>query len=69
MRNILVHHVVHKDKERFAGKLKSIWITYRHAIARKRARELVDEYSSKYHKAIEILEERLEDVLTFLSFP
>jgi putative transposase len=62
-------HVAHKDKEQFAGKLKTIWMTDDIEIARKRANELADEYSSKYHKAIEILEKGLEDTLTFLSFP
>jgi putative transposase len=68
IRNILVH-VAHKDKEQFAGKLKTIWMTDDIEIARKRANELADEYSSKYPKAIEILEKGLEDALTFLSFP
>ena len=68
MRNILVH-VPHKEKERFAGLLKSIWMTTEPETARQRARELADGYRKKCPKAIEILEDGLEDSLTFLSFP
>ena len=68
MRNILVH-VPHKEKERFAGLLKGIWMTADPAIAKQRARELADEYRAKCPKAIDTLEEGLEDALTFLSFP
>ena len=68
MRNILVH-VPHKEKERFANLLKGIWMTADPAIAKQRARELAEEYRAKCPKAIETLEEGLEDALTFLSFP
>ena len=68
MRNILIH-VPHKDKERFTGQLKGIWQTSDIAIARRRAKELIDEYRNKYPKAINILEEGLEDALTYLTFP
>ena len=68
MRNILVH-VPHKDKERFASLLKGIWMTTDPVIARQRAKELADEYRGKCPKAIDTLEEGLEDALTFLSFP
>ena len=68
MRNILVH-VPHKEKERFAGQLKSIWLTADLETARQRAKDLADQYRSKCPKAIETLEDGLEDSLTFLAFP
>lgn len=68
MRNILVH-VPHKEKERFAGLLKGIWMTADLETAKQRARELANEYRAKCPKAVEVLEEGLEDALTFLSFP
>jgi len=68
MRNILIH-VQHKDKKRFAGQLKGIWQSSELSIARRRVKELADEYRIKYPKAIDILEEGLEDALTYLAFP
>jgi transposase-like protein len=68
MRNILVH-VPHKEKERFAGLLKGIWLTTDLETAKRRAQELADLYRTKCPKAIETLEAGLEDALTFLSFP
>jgi len=68
MRNILVH-VPHKEKERFANQLKSIWMTTDPEVAKQRAQDLADAYRAKYPKAIETLEDGLEDALTFLSFP
>jgi putative transposase len=68
MRNILVH-VPHKEKERFASLLKSIWMTTDLETAKRRAQELAEEYRGKCPKAIQVLEEGLEDALTFLSFP
>ena len=68
MRNILVH-VPHKEKGRFAGLLKGIWLSTELETAKQRAQELADQYRAKCPKAIETLEEGLEDSLTFLSFP
>lgn len=68
MRNILVH-VPHREKERFAGLLKGIWLTTDLETAKQRAQELADLYRTKCPKAIETLEAGLEDALTFLSFP
>ncbi|MGI6695798.1 MAG: IS256 family transposase [Christensenellales bacterium] len=68
MRNVLVH-VPHKEKERFAGLLKGIWMTADPATAKQRARDLADQYREKSPKAVETLEEGLEDALTFLAFP
>ena len=68
MRNVLVH-VPHKEKERFAGLLKGIWMTADPATAKQRAGDLADQYREKCPKAVETLEEGLEDALTFLAFP
>ena len=68
MRNILVH-VPHKEKERFAGLLKGIWLTTDLETAKQRVQELADQYKEQCPKAIETLEEGLEDALTFLAFP
>jgi transposase-like protein len=68
MRNILVH-VPHKEKEHFASLLKGIWMTMDLKTTKQRAQELADEYRTKCPKAVETLEEGLEDALTFLSFP
>ena len=68
MRNILVH-VPHKEKERFASLLKGIWLTADLETAKQRAQELADQYKEKCPKAVETLEEGLEDALTFLAFP
>lgn len=38
-------------------------------VARKQAAELTDRYGRKYPKAIEVLEEGLEDSLIFFDFP
>ena len=68
MRNVLVH-VPHKEKERFASLLKGIWLTTDIKAAKQRAKDLADEYRTKCPKAIETLEDGLEDALTYLSFP
>ena len=68
MRNVLVH-VPHKEKERFASLLKGIWMTTDLETAKQRARDLADQYREKCPKAVETLEEGLEDALTFLAFP
>lgn len=62
-------HMPHKEKERFASLLKGIWLMTDPKIARQRARELASEYKAKCPRAIDTLEEGLEDALTFLSFP
>ena len=68
MRNILVH-VPHREKERFASLLKGVWMTTDLETAKQRAADLVDQYREKCPKAVETLEECLEDALTFLAFP
>ena len=56
MRNILIH-VPHKEKDRFAGLLKGIWLTADMKTAKQRAKDLADEYRTKCPKAIETLED------------
>ena len=68
MRNILVH-VPHREKERFASLLKGIWMTTDLETAKQRAVDLADQYRDKCPKAVETMEEGLEDALTFLAFP
>ena len=59
----------HKEKERFAGLLKGIWMTTDLVMVKQRAQELANQYREKCPKAIETLEKGLEDALTFLAFP
>jgi transposase-like protein len=68
MRNILAH-IPQKEKERFAAKLKEIWLAPEISAARRRAAEIVTEYGKRFPKAIAILEEGLEDSLSFYAFP
>ncbi len=68
MRNILAH-IPQKEKERFAAKLKEIWLAHDISAARRRAAEIVAEYGKRFAKAIAILEEGLEDSLSFYAFP
>ena len=68
MRNILAH-IPQRSKDTFAKELKQIWLAENIDQARKLASILADKYRSKYPKAIECLENGLEDSLTFFSFP
>jgi len=68
MRNILAH-IPQKEKESFAAKLKEIWLAPEISAARQRAAEIVAEYSKRFPKAIAVLEEGLEDSLSFYAFP
>jgi transposase-like protein len=68
MRNILVH-VPHKEKESFAGKLKLIWQAGTAEDAKALASQLAENYRSRFPNAIDILEEGLEDSLSYYSFP
>ena len=67
MRNILVH-IPHKEKESFAGHMKEIWLAPEILTARRRAADLIEKYGKRFPKAIEILEEGLEDSLAFYAF-
>lgn len=67
MRNILAH-IPAKEKESFAAQLKQIWNQPDQPSAQRYARNLMDEYETRFPKAIEILEEGLEDSLQYLSY-
>ena len=67
MRNILVH-VPQREKESFASQLKEIWSAPSAEIARRRSNELAQKYRTRFPKAIQVLEEGLEDSLAFFAF-
>jgi putative transposase len=68
MRNVLAR-IGHRDKEVFAAKLKQIWLQTGKDGARRAARELADEYGKRFPEAVAILEEGLEDSLSFYDSP
>jgi len=68
MRNILAH-IPQKEKETFASQLKEIWLAPNAAMARERAESLIERYGDRFPKAIEVLEDGLEDSLACYAFP
>ena len=68
MRDILAH-VTHKEKDAFAKQLKEIWLAPSAALARQRAEKLAETYEKRFPKAIETLDNGLEDSLSFYGFP
>jgi putative transposase len=68
MRNILAH-VSQKEKESFAAQLKEIWLAPSAEIARQRAEQISEQYGKRFPKAIELLQDGLEDSLAFYAFP
>ncbi len=68
MRNILAH-IPAKDKESFAAKLKQIWQQPDYESAKRYAELLIEEYETRFPKAIEVLENGLEDSLQYYEFP
>lgn len=68
MRNVLAH-IPQKEKEAFAAKLKEIWLAPSAELARERAEQLSEQYGKRFPKAIELLEDGLEDSLAFYAFP
>ena len=68
MRNILAH-IPQKEKESFAVQLKEIWLAPSVQLARQRAKQLSEQYGKRFPKAIELLEDGLEDSLAFYAFP
>lgn len=68
MRNILAH-IPGKEKEFFAAKLKQIWQQPDDKSARRYAKILIDEYENRFPKAIETLEDGLEESLQYYQFP
>lgn len=68
MRNILAH-VTHKEKDAFAKQLKEIWLAPTDAVSRQRAEMLAQTYQKRFPKAIDTLDNGLEDSLSFYRFP
>ena len=68
MRNILAH-IPQKEKESFAAQLKEIWLAPSLQLAQQRAKQLSEQYGKRFPKAIELLEDGLEDSLAFYAFP
>lgn len=68
MRNILAH-VPQKAKGAFAAELKEIWLAPNKELAQERAKALADRYETRFPKAIETLENGLEDSLAYYAFP
>lgn len=67
MRNILAY-VSPKEKEKFAAKLKQIWLQENKEAALAIAHLLIEEYRKRFPEAIEKLEMGLEDSLQFYHF-
>ena len=68
MRNILVY-VPQKEKKAFVAVLKEIWLAPTAEFARKRAYDVIDSYAKRCPKAVQCLEDGLEDSLAFYAFP
>ncbi len=67
MRNILAK-VPHREKKRFAERLKQIWLQPDRASAEKYAELFILEHEKKFLEAIECLRNGLEDSLQFYEF-
>jgi len=67
MRNILVR-IPHKEKKRFAERLKQIWLQPDKQSALSLASLLIKDYEKRFPEAVKCLEEGLEDSLSFMSF-
>ena len=68
MRNILAH-IPQRQKKVFASELKMIWLAPTEEIARERADALIQKYEKRFPKAIECLENGLDESLTFYGYP
>ena len=68
MRNILAH-VSHREKDAFAKQLKEIWLVPSVILARQRSEKLAETYAKRFPKAIQTLDDGLEDSLSFYIFP
>ena len=68
MRNITAH-IPRKDKLEWMAKLGPIWTQRNKTDARSYANHIISEWSKKYPRAIETLENGLEDSLTMYDFP
>ena len=68
MRNIMAR-VPHREKKRFAEKMKQIWLQPDKESALKMAEIFSKEYEKSFPQAIRCLEEGLKDSLQFYEFP
>ncbi|WP_187648311.1 IS256 family transposase [Nitrosophilus labii] len=68
MRNILAH-VPPKAKEKFAAKLKTIWLQEGKKDAFIIAQMIIEEFRKKFPEATQVLQNGLEDSLQFYHFP
>jgi len=68
MRNIMAH-IPHKEKKRFAERLKQIWLQPDKQSAISMASHLIKDYEKRFPEAIRCLENGLEDSLQFYEFP
>ena len=67
-RNVLAY-VRHRLKGEIAGAVKSIFAQTTRDAARARHREVFDRYGSSCGKSMQILDDGIEDALTYLDFP
>lgn len=67
MRNVLAH-IPSRDKERFAARLKQIWLQPDYQTALSYAEHFMDNEEKQHPAAIQVLEEGLEDTLQFFHF-
>jgi len=68
MRNIMAH-IPHREKKRFAERLKQIWLQPYKQSALSMASHLIKDYEKRFPEAIQCLENGLEDSLQFYEFP
>ena len=68
MRNILAK-ISHKEKVRFAERLKQIWLQPDKQSVLSIALHLIQDYENRFPDAIKCLEDELEDSLQFYEFP
>ena len=61
--------LVQAVQEAFAETLKEIWLAPTAEFARKRAYDVIDSYAKCFPKAVQCLEDGLEDSLAFYAFP
>jgi len=67
MRNIMAH-IPAKEKASFAARLKQIWMQPDQESAIRYAQMVMDEYESRFPKAIKTLEDGLEDSLQYFRY-
>ena len=68
MRNILAH-VTQQAKDTFAKELKEIWHAPDETTAKNRVRDIIQRYGKRFPQAMTILEEGLQDSLSFYAYP